>query len=94
MLRKGKIRFPWASYERIIWLVKQCCSMESKVVIRNGMPHQTYVKGKLQNDGLMALIYAYFAYKFDKTHGFKISKHNVDKSNLPKPVLAHIPKRF
>jgi len=94
MLRKGKIRFPWASYESIIWLVRQCCSMESKVVIRNGMPHQTYVKGKLQNDGLMALIYAYLAYKFDKTHGFKISKHNIDKSNLPKPVLAYIPKRF
>lgn len=94
MLRKGKIRFPWASYESIIWLVKQCCSMESKIVIRSGQPHQTYVKGRLQNDGLMALIYAYLAYKFDKTKGFKISKHNIDKSNLPKPVLAYVPKRF
>jgi hypothetical protein len=94
MLRKGKIRFPWASYERIIWLVQHCCSMESKVVIRHGLPHQTYIKGKIQNDGLMALIYAYLAYKFDKTRGFKISSHMENKSLLPKPLLAYIPKNI
>lgn len=94
MLRKGKIRFPWASYEKIIWLVKHCCSMESKVVMRQGMPHQTYVKGKIQNDGLMALIYAFLAYKFDKTRGFKISPHMAEKSLLPKPTLAYIPKNI
>jgi hypothetical protein len=94
MLRKGKIRFPWASYERIIWLVKHCCSMESKVVIRQGQPHQTYVKGKIQNDGLWALIYAFLAYKFDKTHGFKISSHMAEKSLLPKPILAYMPKNI
>lgn len=91
MLRKGNIRFPWASYERIIWLVKQCCSMESKVVMRSGQPHVTYIKGKLQNDGLMALIYAYLAYEFDRTHGFKLSSHSSDKSKFPKPVLAYFP---
>ena len=94
LLRKGHIRFPWGSYERIIWLVKHCCSMESKVVIRHGQPHQTFIKGKEQNDGLMALIYAYLAYKFDKTQGFKISEHAVKKSMFPKPVLAHVPKRL
>jgi hypothetical protein len=94
MLRKGKIRFPWASYERIIWLVQHCCSMESKIVVRHGLPHQTYIKGKIQNDGLMALIYAYLAYKFDKTRGFKISSHMENKSLLPKPLLAYIPKNI
>ncbi len=94
MLRKGKIRFPWASYEKIIWLVNHCCSMESKVVIRHGLPHQTFVKGKIQNDGLMALIYAFLAYKFDKTRGFKVSNHMAHKSLLPKPTLAYIPKNF
>ena len=94
MLRKGKIRFPWASYEKVIWLVKHCCSMESKVVIRHGMPHQTYIKGKIQNDGLMALIYAFLAYKFDKTHDFKISPHMSGKSLLPKPILAYMPKNI
>jgi hypothetical protein len=92
MLRRGQIRFPWASYERIIWLVKHCCSMESKTVLRRGEPHQTYVKGKVQNDGFMALIYAYLAYKFDKTRGFKVSEHAAERSNLPKPVLAYAPK--
>lgn len=94
MLRKGQIRFPWASYENIIWLVKQCCSMESKVVERKGEPHTTYVKGKLQNDGLMALIYAYLAYKYDKTKGFKMSPHAAERSSLPKPILVYLPKKI
>lgn len=94
MLRKGQIRFPWASYENIIWLVRQCCSMESKVVERRGEPYTTYVKGKLQNDGLMALIYAYFAYKYDKTKGFKMSTHSAERSILPKPVLVYLPKKI
>jgi hypothetical protein len=92
LLRKGAIRFPWASYENIIWLVKQCCSMESRIVERKGELHTTFLKGKLQNDGLMALIYAYLAYKFDKTKGFKMTTFAADRSNLPKPVLAYIPK--
>lgn len=94
MLRKGQIRFPWGSYEYIVWLIKQCCSMESRVVIRKGEPHTTYVKGKLPNDGLMALIYAYIAYKFDKTRGFKMKEHNIGKSVLPRPVLAYFPKKI
>jgi len=94
MLRKGKIRFPWASYEKIAWLVKHCCSMESKLVLRYGQPHQTYIKGKVQNDGLMALIYAYLAYKFDKTRGFKVNP-NVPRGTLfPRPVLAYVPKNI
>lgn len=94
LLRRGQIRFPWASYEKIIWLVKQCCSMENKIVERRGEPYTTFVKGKLQNDGLMALIYAYFAYKFDKTKGFKLSPHMAERSSLPKPVLAYFPKKI
>jgi hypothetical protein len=92
LLRKGKIRFPWGSYERIAWLVKQCCSMESKMKERHGMPYQTYVKGKEQNDGLMALIYAYLAYKFDKTRGFKVNPNRPGGGTLPKPILSYIPK--
>ena len=94
LLRKGAIRFPWASYEGIIWLVKQCCSMESKVTERRGEPYTTYIKGKIQNDGLMALIYAYLAYKFDKTKGFKLSAHTAERSMLPKPALVYLPKKI
>lgn len=92
LLRKGAFRFPWASYESIVWLVKHCCSMESKVTERRGEPHTTYIKGRTQNDGLMALINAYLAYKFDKTMGFKNNGHKVGKSSIPRPVLAYIPK--
>ncbi len=92
LLRKGNIRFPWASYERIAWLVKHCCSMESKIVVRQGQPHQTFIKGKLQNDGLMALIYAYLAYKFDKTSGFRMNTDIIKGSGIPRPVLAYAPK--
>lgn len=94
MLRKGQIRFPWASYEKIAWFVKHCCSMESKTTERHGMPYQTYVKGKEQNDGLMALIYAYLAYKFDKTCGFRAGSNVRAGSGIPKPVLAYLPKKL
>jgi hypothetical protein len=66
--------------------------MESKTVVRHGEPYQTYIKGKLQNDGLMAIIYAYLAYKFDKTKGFKLSTHAAERSNIPKPALIYAPK--
>jgi hypothetical protein len=94
LLRKGNIRFPWASYESIAWLVKHCCSMESRIVKRQDQPHQTFVKGKDQNDGLMALMYAYLAYKFDKTRGFKINPNLPRGMSFPKPVLAYIPRKF
>lgn len=92
LLRKGNIRFPWASYERIAWLIKHCCSMESRITMRQGQPHQTYIKGKVQNDGLMALIYAYLAYKFDKTCGFRMNTDILKGSGIPRPVLAYAPK--
>jgi hypothetical protein len=92
LLRKGNIRFPWASYDYIIWLVRHCCSMESKIVARQGQPHQTFIKGKMQNDGLMAIIYAYLAYKFDKTCGFRMNSNIMKGSGFPKPVLAYVPK--
>ena len=30
LFRKGKIRFPWKSYEHVEWLIDHCTSMESK----------------------------------------------------------------
>jgi hypothetical protein len=68
--------------------------MESKVVMRQGQPHQTYLKGKIQNDGFMALMYAYLAYKFDKTRGFKINVETPNNMIFPRPVLAYVPKNL
>lgn len=92
LMRRGRIRFPWASFERIAWLIRHCCSMESKIKERQGQPYQTYVKGKEQNDGLMALISAYLAYKFDKTRGFKLDPNRPKGFMLPRPTLAYVPR--
>jgi len=90
LLRNGNVRFPWASYERLAWLVDHCCSMQIKDVKRSGMPYRTYVKGVGQNDGLMALMYAVVAHKFESTRGFKVNPHAARGRSL-RPALAYAP---
>ena len=75
LLKGGNIKFPYGSFEQINWLIKHCCSMEVKVTInRQGDPIRHYVKGPSPNDGFMALLNAYIAYKFDITQGFSIKQ--------------------
>jgi len=95
LFRKGKIRFPWKSFEYIEWLIDHCTSMESAIRTIGGQPVKTYVKGPSPNDGLMALMYAYMAYKFDITKGFSIKPgiNNSEQSTL-RPVLAHVARRI
>ena len=89
-MRKGRVLFPWKSYEKIHWLIEHCCSMEKQTVTRQGRVINTYIKGSGPNDGLMSLMYAYLAHKFFLTQGFKIKNHKIGaKANLP--VLAHLP---
>jgi len=90
MFRKGKIRFPWASYEYIDWLLDHCTSMEIKQKMSSGNVIKTYVKGPTPNDGLMALMYAYMAYKFDITKGYSVKPGITKEFSMPKPVLAHV----
>ena len=95
LFRKGKIRFPWKSFEYIEWLIDHCTSMESSIRTIGGQPVKTYVKGPSPNDGLMALMYAYMAYKFDATKGFSIKPGiNGNEQSAPKPVLAHLKRRI
>lgn len=94
MFRKGKIRFPWKSFEYIEWLIDHCTSMESSIKTVGGQPVKTYTKGTTPNDGLMALMYAYMAWKFDLTKGFTIKPGNNNQSTAPRPVLAHMSRRF
>jgi hypothetical protein len=94
LFRKGKIRFPWKSFEYIEWLIDHCTSMESKIRTTSGQPIKTFQKGSGPNDGLMALMYAYMAYKFDITSGFTIRpglKKNVDSLS---PVIARVGRRI
>ena len=85
------IRFPWKSYEYIEWLIDHCTSMDAKIRISVGQPLKTYTKGSIPNDGLMALMYAYMAYKFDITKGFSIKPGITKKSRYIMPALAYAP---
>lgn len=92
LFRNGKIRFPWQSYEHVEWLIDHCVSMETSVKMVGGQSFKTYSKGSIPNDGLMALMYAYIAYKFDITKGFTIKPGFQKETTMPKPVLAWAPR--
>jgi len=99
LLKNGNIKFPYGSYEKVMWLVEHCASMDVKVNInRSGDPVKTYIKGPTPNDGFMALLNAYIAYKFDITQGFQIShpkglKFDNAKRNKGVPaLLGYMPK--
>ena len=93
LFRKGKIRMPWKSYEYIEWLIDHCTSMESKIRTTGGQPVKTFQKGSIPNDGLMALMYAYMAYKFDVTKGFTIKPGLYKQPEYPSAVLAKVKRR-
>lgn len=92
LLKSGNVRFPYGSYEEIMWLVKHCSSMEVKITMnKSGDPKRTFIKGPSPNDGFMALLNAYLAYKFDITQGFSIAQPaqmKFGKANSSRTVLA------
>lgn len=90
-MKKGKVRFPWADYDKFDWLIEHCTSMGTKLREISGQPIKTYVKGGTPNDGLMALMYAYMAWKFDATNGFTIKPGIKTELDLPMPSLAYSP---
>jgi len=92
LMRKGKIRFPWKSYEKIDWLLEHITSMEQNQVMVGGMPKKAYQKGIGPNDGFIALIHAYMAMKFELTNGFSINLNNPVQSTIPLPKLMYLPK--
>lgn len=91
-IRKGKIRFPWKSYEYVEWLIDHCTSMGTAMRERAGQQVKTYVKGTTPNDGLMALMYAYMAWKFDSTNKFTLKPGKREESTMPRPVTAFAPR--
>lgn len=98
MMKEGRIRFPYGNYEQIGWLVNHCCSMELKPTVdRSGELKLRYVKGSSPNDGFMALLNAYLAYKFDISQGFLVHDPNrlkIDPKDCKKPlaVLGYMPR--
>jgi len=99
-MKKGMIRFPFGDYEKIAWLIEHCSSMEIKPSVgRFGSdPQVHYVKGGTPNDGFMALLNAYLAYKFIITRGFtnnnpilEVAARNVNK---PMVLSGYVPRKF
>jgi len=100
-MKNGMIRFPFGDYEKVAWLIEHCCSMEKKPSIsRNGGdPTIHYVKGSTPNDGFMALLNAYLAYKFIISKGFTnnnplTQQQNFANRNKPLAITGVISRRF
>ena len=97
-MKKGMIRFPFGDYEKIAWLIDHCCSMELKPSISKYGDHTVhYVKGGTPNDGFMALLNAYLAYKFLVSRGFTNNNPAMQNTkNLTKPMVlsGFVPRRF
>lgn len=100
-MRSGKIRFPISNkdYEKISWLIQHCASMEIKPKLSRVGEHSIhYVKSSIPNDGLMALINAYIAYKFYVTKKFTnkniITGNNIaiNNSNKVPLILGYCPR--
>jgi hypothetical protein len=100
-MKKGMIKFPFGDYEKIAWLIDHCCSMEIKPSVSRmgGDPQIHYVKGGSPNDGFMALLNAYLAYKFIITKGFTnnnphLQQNNFANRNKPLVTSGFIPRKF
>jgi hypothetical protein len=100
LMKKGQIKFPFGDYEKIAWLISHCASMEIKPSIsRTGEPSIHYIKGSTPNDGFMALINAYLAYKFIITKGFTnhnpfLQQQNFKDKNKPLVLTGYVPRRM
>lgn len=98
LMKKGVVRFPYGDYEKIAWLIEHCSSMELKPSISKYGDHTVhYVKGGTPNDGFMALLNAYLAYKFLITRGFTNNNPmTTNTKNLNKPMVlsGYVPRKF
>ncbi|MFA5759539.1 MAG: phage terminase large subunit family protein [Clostridia bacterium] len=101
LLKDGRIKFPYKDYYRISWLIEHCASMDIKVTRdKSGEPLKKYVKGTGANDGLMALLNAYIAWKFDVTQGFKIKEpqfmkyESAQQAKSVQAVIGFVPRLF
>jgi len=98
-MKKGMIRFPYGSYEKVGWLVEHCASMELKPSIpkNGGDPTIHYVKGNTPNDGFMALLNAYLAYKFLVSRGFTNNNpgsQNTKDANKPMVMSGYVKRKI
>jgi len=99
-MKKGMIRFPFGDYEKVAWLIEHCASMEIKPSIsRSGDPSIHYIKGSTPNDGFMALLNAYIAYKFIVSKGFTnnnplLQQQSFKERNKPLVTTGYVSRKF
>jgi len=98
LFKRGRIKLPAKgdSLELLSWLIEHITSMETHTKTKDGIVLKTYKKGVIQNDGLMALMYAYTAYKFMVTRKFTenaadgVNKKRAD--DVVVPIVGYIPR--
>jgi len=98
LFKRGRIKLPAKgdSLELLSWLIEHITSMETHTKTKDGIVLKTYKKGVIQNDGLMALMYAYTAYKFMVTRKFTenapdgVNKKRTDDVVIP--IVGYIPR--
>jgi len=88
-MKQGLIRFPLGSYEQIAWLIQHCANMEIKPSLsRTGEVTPHYIKAGV-NDGFMALLNAYIAYKFFLSQGFQV-RNSLLQNDIGKKKQASV----
>lgn len=97
-MKNGMIRFPYGDFEKVGWLVDHCASMELKPTISKYGDHSIhYIKGGTPNDGFMALLNAYLAYKFIISRGFTNNNpllQTTKNANKPMVLAGYVPRRL
>jgi len=99
-IKRGMIKFPFGDYEKLAWLIEHCASMEIKPSIsKTGDPTIHYIKGSTPNDGFMALLNAYIAYKFLVSKGFTnnnplLQEQSFKDKNKPLILTGYIKRRM
>lgn len=100
LMKKGNIKFPMGAFEKIAWLIEHCSSMEISPSISKYGDHTVhYVKGGTPNDGFMALLNAYLAYKFILTKGFTnnnplLQQNSFKDIGKPLAMTGRISRKF
>jgi hypothetical protein len=96
VMKRGMIRFPLggqrgpnSGIHRIDWLIDHCASMEVKTTFNVvHEPVRRFIKGNTPNDGMMALVNAYLAYKYYVSNGFNDIKQGPFEKKGPERVPA------
>lgn len=90
LIKQGAIKLPFDEPTRVEWLVRHIVAMNVEASTVGGLTRLRYTKTSKPCDGLMALMYAYIAYRFDETQGFRNLHPAKEGRAFAKPRVARI----